>query len=435
MNFYGAFLLALSLGLYALAGWQLPLLLLGLGALVWAIGRKLALAQGRARLGWLWAGLGSCLGLMLAAKSQGLWLSGHAFSTLGVSYWLFQAAAYLLEIYFGQLAPLRSPWSFWLYLAFFPRLIQGPVEKPQDFLAQLPARPSAAGISPGLWLLGWGLFEKMALAERAAPLAQSLLGNLGAAQGPALYLGMWLYALRLFFDFAGYSHMALGGALILGLRLTPNFNAPFAAANTADLWRRWHISFSNWIRDYLFQPLQMAFRGLGPWGNYLALLGVFSLVGLWHKANAGLLTWGFLQGLFISVGIAMKPWQKKAYRALGLEGSRLQKAWRVALTANMTCFAILFTHALNWGDVAGIIQRFGQGWAAWGEAWARVAGPDLGFLAGGMALSLGLLLWRQLRGFDAAPAWLRWGAAHGLLALLIFGGRYFGARQFIYAQF
>jgi alginate O-acetyltransferase complex protein AlgI len=433
-----AVLLGASLAFYALAGgWRLPLLLLATGGATWALGWRVAGSSGGARRAWLWAGVGMNLSLLLLSKTQALWHAGAALTFLGVSYFVFQSIAYLADLHWKVMQPEPSLGDFLLYLAFFPRLVQGPVERPQAFLDQLKALPDPAeqDLRAGTLRFAWGFFKKAVVAERAAVLADRLLGPVHGQPGPFLALGAVVYIVQLFFDFSGYTDMAIGCARLFGLRLTENFNAPFLATSTADLWRRWHISFSTWVRDYMFQPLQMELRRFRQGGTLLAMMVVFALVGLWHRLEAGLLVWGLWQGLYMCTGILMRPWQSRFYRAAGLENGRLLRAWRVAVTFLMACFALLFVHAPTWALVGDTFQGLVRGWARWREALLVLDNADALVAAGGCALAVAALALRGRMDLAAAPRLVRWPVYYALALGIFFGAHFFGLRQFIYAQF
>jgi D-alanyl-lipoteichoic acid acyltransferase DltB (MBOAT superfamily) len=433
-----AFLLGASLIFYCFAGgWLLPLWLLVTGGATWAIGWRVAGATGGIRRVWLWTGVGLNLALLVACKTQALWHPGATFSVLGVSYFVFQSIAYLADLHWKVTQPEFSLVNFLLYLAFFPRLVEGPVERPKAFLEQLNALrdPTEQDLRAGALRFAWGFFKKAVIAERAAGLARQLLGPIHGQPGPFLSLGAVVYFIQLFFDFSAYTDMAIGSARLFGLRLSENFNAPFFATSTADLWRRWHISFSTWVRDYMFQPLQMELRRLRKTGTLLAMMAVFALVGLWHRLEAGLLVWGLWQGLFMCTGILIRPWQSRFYRAVSLENSQALRAWRMAVTFLMASFALLFVHAPTWALVGDIFQGLTQGWARWKEAVLVLDNGDALVVAGGCALAVSALALRGRVDLVVAPRHLRWPVYYGLALGIFFGAHFFGLRQFIYAQF
>ncbi len=219
---------------------------------------------------------------------------GKALVSIGVSYFVFQAISYLIDLDMETEEPERHLGYFTLYLAFFPKLMQGPIERAGDLLPQL---RSASGFDQqnfraGALQFGWGLFKKAVLADRLAFYVNAVYGDVHAYSGLPLLVATYIYAFQLYYDFSGYTDMALGTARMLNIRLTQNFNAPYLARSVADFWRRWHISFSRWILDYLFKPLQMRLRYWKSLGTAVALLVAFLASGIWHGASWCFVIWG-----------------------------------------------------------------------------------------------------------------------------------------------
>jgi D-alanyl-lipoteichoic acid acyltransferase DltB (MBOAT superfamily) len=160
-----------------------------------------------------------------------------------------------------------------------------------------------------------------------------------------LLLGTYAYAFQLYFDFSGYTDMALGSARLFNVRLTQNFISPYLATSVADFWRRWHISFSRWVFDYIFRPLQMPSIMRGKGGAAVALIITFLISGIWHGASWGFVIWGGLQGVYLAVAIFWKPYQKRIHKLLGLEKSWLLKVWQIAIVFNLICFSFIFFRA------------------------------------------------------------------------------------------
>ncbi|TLM59851.1 MAG: MBOAT family protein, partial [Deltaproteobacteria bacterium] len=188
---------------------------------------------------------------------------------VGVSYYVFQAISYLSDIYLEIAEPERHFGYFALSLAFFPKLLQGPIERSGELLPQLKAPYvfDYGNVRYGLLLFTWGLFKKVVLADRLGLYVDAVYADIPAYHGLPLLAATYAYAFQIYFDFSGYTDMALGTARLFNIRLTDNFNRPYLATSVADFWRRWHISFSRWILDYIFKPLQMAWRGGREWGT------------------------------------------------------------------------------------------------------------------------------------------------------------------------
>ena len=210
---------------------------------------------------------------------------------VGVSFYTFQSISYVVDVYRRQMPACRNLPAFLAYVAFFPQLVAGPIERGRHLLPQF-TRPlviTRAGLESGLWLILWGLFKKVAVADHLAPLVD-LVFRPATTTGPAVILGTVAFALQIYGDFSGYTDVARGVAQCLGFELLLNFNLPYCATSLRDFWNRWHISLSTWIRDYLYFPLGGSRRGTGR--TYLNLAVTMVLCGLWHGAAFNFVLWG-----------------------------------------------------------------------------------------------------------------------------------------------
>ena len=271
---------------------------------------------------------------------------------IGVSYFVFQAISYLIDVYWRLQEPERHPGIFALYLSFFPKLLQGPIERAGDLLPQLrvPFRFDPDNFRVGLFTFAWGLFKKAVIADRLALYVNSAYGDLPGHAGLPLLIATYLYALQIYYDFSGYTDMALGSARMFNIRLTQNFRTPYLAVSVADFWRRWHISFSRWILDYLFRPLQMHWRNLRQAGTVAALIVTFLLSGLWHGASWCFVIWGGLHGLYLASSVAYKPLKKKFSKRFNLGKSRWYGLWQIVVTFHLVCLAWIFFRSPTVGD-------------------------------------------------------------------------------------
>jgi D-alanyl-lipoteichoic acid acyltransferase DltB (MBOAT superfamily) len=286
-----------------------------------------------------------------------------AFVAIGVSYYVFQAISYLFDIYLEIEKPERHFGYFALYLAFFPKLLQGPIERAGDLLPQLKARYefNYDNMRFGMLLFTWGLFKKVVIADRLGLYVDAVYNDVHAYTGLPLLLATYAYALQIYMDFSGYTDMALGSARLFNINLTQNFNSPYLATSVADFWRRWHITFSRWILDYIFKPLQMQWRNWKNWGTATALIVAFIISGIWHGARWGFVIWGGLHGLYMTCSVFYKPYQKKLHKALGIEKTKLLKYWQVFVTFNLVSFAWIFFRAGNLNDVQYILANMFNG--------------------------------------------------------------------------
>jgi D-alanyl-lipoteichoic acid acyltransferase DltB (MBOAT superfamily) len=298
--------------------WNPPfaLLLFATTALDFHLGARIAAAGSpRARRGWLVASLASNLSMLGFFKYGNFLLQNtqlllaqlgvsyqpphlDLFLPIGISFYTFHSLSYTLDVYRGTTAPTRSLRDFTLAVSFFPQLVAGPIVRAADFLPQAaqPPRWEANRFIWGLLLMTLGLFEKTVLADTMlANSAEKIFAYRGPLAGLDAWTGVLAFSGQIFFDFAGYSTCAIGAALTLGFHLRDNFRFPYAAVGFSDFWRRWHISLSTFLRDYLYIPL--GGNRAGAVRAAINLLIVMFIGGLWHGAAWTFVAWGVLHGL------------------------------------------------------------------------------------------------------------------------------------------
>ncbi|MBF0415239.1 MAG: MBOAT family protein [Magnetococcales bacterium] len=217
---------------------------------------------------------------------------------VGISFYTFQSMSYTIDVYRGRIVSCRNPLHFALYTSFFPQMVAGPIERAQTLLTQLEGRRrfSPRQIQDGLFLIIWGFFKKLVIADNVA----SIVNNIFQLQSPpffVLWVGAFAFTIQIYADFSGYTDIARGTARLLGIELTINFNHPFLAHSPPDFWRRWHISLSQWIRDYLYIPLGGSL--CSPQRYFFNIMVTFFLCGLWHGASWSYILWGLYNGLLI----------------------------------------------------------------------------------------------------------------------------------------
>jgi D-alanyl-lipoteichoic acid acyltransferase DltB (MBOAT superfamily) len=218
---------------------------------------------------------------------------------IGLSFHTFQAMSYTIEVYRGHQQPERHLGIYALYVMFYPQLVAGPIERPQNIIHQFyeVKKPEYNNLREGLILIAWGLFKKVVIADRLALFVNQVYGNPFEYRGLPLITGTVFFAFQIFCDFSGYSDIAIGSARCMGFTLMKNFDRPYLSLSVGEFWRRWHISLSTWFRDYVYIPLGGNRVSKGRW--YLNILIVFVLSGIWHGANWTFLVWGFLHGIYI----------------------------------------------------------------------------------------------------------------------------------------
>jgi D-alanyl-lipoteichoic acid acyltransferase DltB (MBOAT superfamily) len=279
------------------------------------------------------------------ASSIGSWFGWTAIPLnvllpVGVSFYTFQSMSYTIDVYRGVLNPCRNFADFALYVAFFPQLVAGPIVRAIDFLPQLANKPAFdwAHFRSGMHLVVRGLIEKVVIADNLAPIVERVYSNPSAHSGIDLWIGTYCFAFQIFADFAGYTDIARGIARMLGYEFLENFRRPYVALNITDFWRRWHISLSTWLRDYLYIPLGGSRKG--KFRTYLNLMITMVLGGLWHGANWTFLWWGFFHGTLLTIQHAFgrKPEEE--------QGSRpVINTIRALLTFHLVCIGWVFFRA------------------------------------------------------------------------------------------
>jgi len=244
------------------------------------------------------------------ANAAGLDWAAPAISValpVGISFYTFQTLSYTIDAYRGKIQPERSFLRMALYVAYFPQLVAGPILRPQQFLPALdkPWRLEHANIISGANLVLVGLFKKVLIADNVAPLADVIFSFPEGQSSTVVMLGAALFAVQIYCDFSGYTDIARGISRVFGVEIPLNFNFPYFATSITDFWRRWHISLSSWLRDYLYIPLG---GGRVPVGRvYFNLMATMVLGGLWHGASWNFVIWGFYQGALLCVNRLAAP--------------------------------------------------------------------------------------------------------------------------------
>ena len=280
----------------------------------------------------------------------------HLVLPVGLSFYTFKSMSYTIDVYRGQIAPTRRFLDFALFVSFFPQLVAGPIERASELLPQvLRPRPAleADDLRVGAYLIGWGLFKKVIVGDGCARLVNTVFADHGAFSGLDHLVALYAFAFQIYGDFSGYSDMAVGVARLFGFHLVANFNLPYFATNPSDLWRRWHISLSSWLRDYLYIPLG-GNRG-GPIRTYRNLIVTMGLGGLWHGAQWTMVMWGLYHGVALAV-------HRLVGKAPGAASAGDADRWRILKIVGMfqvTCLGWLLFRASSLGQVRDMLVAIG----------------------------------------------------------------------------
>jgi D-alanyl-lipoteichoic acid acyltransferase DltB (MBOAT superfamily) len=232
---------------------------------------------------------------------------------LGLSFHVFQSLSYVIEVYRGKQAPERHYGIYALYVMFFPQLVAGPIERPQHLLHQFHEvhNFSFSKARRGLELMLLGFFKKLVIADWIAHVVDHVYAQSDQVNGLTLFIAAVLFSYQIYCDFSGYSDIACGSALVFGYDLTNNFNRPFASRSIPEFWRRWHISLSQWLRDYLYYPLAFSGKKVTKFKLYISLIITFALIGLWHGAKWTFVMFGLIHGILSVISLYTETLSKK----------------------------------------------------------------------------------------------------------------------------
>ncbi len=426
-------IVAASYLFYGWWDWRFLGLLVLSSVVDYRVGLGLAQATSpRQRRGWLALTLLFNLGLLGTFKYFGFFLDSfhalldtlgvqhaswtwHIVLPVGISFYTFQSLGYTLDVYRRRIEPARDLVGFLAFVSFFPQLVAGPIERASHLLPQFQQarRIRLEDVENGFWLILWGLFKKVVLADQLAPFAELAFDHEGLS-APVLLLGTLAFAGQIYGDFSGYSDIARGVALGLGFELMRNFDQPYAATNIRDFWRRWHVSLSTWMRDYLYVPLG---GNRGSEARTSAhLLITFLVAGLWHGAAWNFVLWGAWHGLAL---VIHRQWSRVSPFLLArpvawtLTAATVGYGWMLFRATTPGSLARTHSALLNWtapswlGDIAlGItpwllplmLVEFWPGQKPSPASLSRLPHPARGALAGVMILAIAAY-WER----DAAP--------------------------------
>lgn len=460
-----AYLLAVSLLFYC--SWSVPFagLLLGVTLIAWGFARRIgATPDAAARRRLVTAALALLLLPLATFKYLGA-ISGllagslHAplltrfaavefVGAIGISYYTLKLVSYVVDVYWERLEPCRSPVTLAGFASFFPQILSGPIHRAIDMLPELERLPALTPTmaASGLRLMLFGFFKKLVVADHLAIPVDQVFADPAAHSDAAALLAAYLFALQLYADFSGVTDIAIGAGRLLGIRAPQNFDLPFFADTIQEFWRRWHITLSEWLRDYVFTPLHMALRNLGTTGLVLALTINMAAIGVWHGPSWNYLVFGLMHAAYMVGSTQVRNARKRLYRRRPWV-AQAHRATGPAITFHMVVASFVLFRADTLSSAAAILQKSAAAlgaavlpFAAGASAGAGLqwSGADVGVGLGGFVVMELLHVLRHRGHVDrtlrATPAPLRWGAyAAVCFAILLWGE---GApRQFIYARF
>ena len=347
------------------------------------------------------------------------WPLLHLVLPVGISFYTFQALSYTIDVYRGDVRAERDWIGFATYIAFFPQLVAGPIERAHRMLPQFAAPRSFSSEEAvlGCRQLLWGFVKKVVVADNCAPIVEQIFANPESSGGSALLYGTVLFAFQIYADFSGYSDIAIGAARLFGIRLSTNFDNPYFATSIPDFWRRWHISLTSWFRDYVYIPLGGSRKGKGK--TFVNTVAVFSLSGLWHGANWTFVLWGFYHGLLFL------PWCMGWLKRTKGPDTRgfFERVPAMLLTFLLVCIGWVLFRAESISMVGTCLGRM-------------VSHMDLSFMQYSKSIMVFIALmllaewwhmpWPRRR-------WMRWAIYYLLIGLMLWKAT--ASTQFIYFQF
>jgi D-alanyl-lipoteichoic acid acyltransferase DltB (MBOAT superfamily) len=282
---------------------------------------------------------------------------------IGLSFHTFQSLSYTIEVYRGNQKAERHLGYLALYVMYYPQLVAGPIERPQNILHQLHTEHKFEyqRVADGLKWMAWGMFKKVVIADRMLLFVNPVYEDPTKYHGPALVLATLAFAIQIYCDFSGYSDIALGSAQVMGVKLMKNFDHPYFARSISEFWRRWHISLSTWFRDYLYIPLGGNRVTRPRWAFNLLL--TFLVSGLWHGANWTYVIWGLLHGFYFVISALTESSRGSLSALIGLDRwPRLQAALSTLTTFSLVTFAWIFFRATSLADALYISGHLARGW-------------------------------------------------------------------------
>lgn len=459
-------LLAGSAGFWLSCGWQGTAYLLAETLLIWGCARLMGRFSEKkgVRVGLLIGGLVTALGAMvlLKAAAQAKWLPQGVLLPVGLSYFTFQSVGYLIDVYRGKVAPEKNYAKVLLFAGFFPQLTQGPITTWKQLMPQLDTahRLSPEGVVSSAFLMAWGFFKKLVIADRMMPTVGQLVATAQEQPGWLALATAAIYAIALYADFSGGIDIIRGASELLGIELPENFRRPFFATSVADYWRRWHISLGVWFRTYLLYPLVASRAGiaLAKVGKRLfgakagrampgavASIVVFLLIGVWHGFYWNAVIYGLWFGLLTAAGMLLDPWFRKIRKRVTAHrgGQAAMQVWGWLRTMAAVLLAQFFACTTSPGMAFDMIGRVFTDFAAPMIRDFPLSLPDgvVAIAATLLMLLVDIICEKQptlRKKLAVSPLYVRWPLLMGLMLLTLIFGRYgagFDRAAFLYAGF
>ena len=367
------------------------------------------------------------------------WTALHLVVPIGLSFFTFKLMSYVLDIYNGKIMPESNAISFANFIAFFPTILSGPIDRPKPFLKQV---NQVRLFNPDNFLIGfrrvlWGMFLKMCIADRLDIYVSAIWNNYEHHSAISIIFASLLYPFQMYADFAGYSEMAIGVALILGFKVAENFKRPFFVTDIAGYWSRWHMSLTSWLTDYVFLPLNIKFRKKGVNGTIIAIMLNMTFIGMWHGANWTFLLFGIYHGLwYIPLMVSGQFFKKRSIEVNAKGWPQTPYVFKMVGIYLVVTFGLMLFHSAN-------MTEFFHVWGSIFSHWNGGLFTDMSTMVNAAICSIALIYvdiqeeWFPKKKIYL-PTWAerwRWEltVTVEIICILLFG--VFDNNQFIYFQF
>ncbi len=372
---------------------------------------------------------------------------------IGLSFHTFQAMSYTIEVYRGNQQAERNFITYSLYVMFYPQLVAGPIERPQNLLPQFKQDHAFEyqRVVNGLKLMAWGMFKKVVIADRLAEMVNYVYDDPLKFQGFPLLISTLFFAIQIYCDFSGYSDIAIGSAQVMGFKLMRNFERPYFSSSISEFWKRWHISLSTWFKDYLYIPL--GGNRVIKWRMYYNLMLTFLISGLWHGANFTFIIWGAVHGVYLIVELLISPFKNKINAKIKTRFLKIVvRLGNVFITFCLVAFAWIFFRARTFTEANHIIKnlfiatkpQYRHLKAGDEESFTRfiyLGTTQLNFLIAIISIIfLFTVEFLERKGhlreqLSQTNPLLKWACYSGVIALILYFGVFNKNIQFIYFQF
>ncbi|MGR3809409.1 MBOAT family O-acyltransferase [Jiulongibacter sp. NS-SX5] len=356
---------------------------------------------------------------------------------IGLSFHTFQAMSYTIEVYRGKVPAEQNLFRYALYVMFYPQLVAGPIERPQNVIHQYYEKHKFDynRVISGLRLMLWGLFKKVVIADRLAIFVDKVYDHPFEYSGLPVIIATVFFGFQIFCDFSGYTDVGLGAARVMGFDLMKNFDRPYFSKSISEFWRRWHISLSSWFRDYVYIPL--GGNRVSTARKYFNLFVVFMLSGLWHGASWNFVIWGSLHGVYLIFGQLTGKVQRKLIGLINNEF--VEKAIHAGLVFFFVSLGWVFFRAAYFSESIHLLKGlFSASSHSVSEVWNMIGTKDALILLFAVGLMESVHWYQRDKSItqwvDQQPKWLRWGTYYVLFMSIILFAVY-SDTQFIYFQF